>query len=147
MLVLIFYMSAQDGSESSNSSGVIVKTVVRIMFKDFESLDEASQTEIMTTATQIIRKVAHFTEYFLLSWAAFFHFTVINERVAIKRKLLWTFLFSALYAVSDEIHQLFVPGRSGNIKDVVIDCMGALLTVVIILLIRLIKEEKNKRGN
>ena len=43
----------------------------------------------------------------------------------------YAWIFCILYAMSDEFHQLFVPGRSGEIRDICIDSLGALLGIII----------------
>jgi len=40
-------------------------------------------------------------------------------------------LICILYAVSDEVHQLFIPGRGGQFKDVIIDSAGVLVEIII----------------
>ena len=72
-----------------------------------------------------MRKTAHFTEYAILG-ALFYlnliQFPKLNSRI---KKLLLPILFSFLYAITDEIHQIFVPGRSAQFRDVLIDTLGA----------------------
>ncbi len=73
----------------------------------------------------LFRKVAHITEYFILAlllYRAFkgsFHLSYLGL-------FLWSFSLTFLYAISDEIHQLFVFGRSGNLEDVMIDTLGII---------------------
>jgi len=42
------------------------------------------------------------------------------------KSLIFSFLLCAIYAVSDEIHQMYVPGRGAQTADVLIDCSGAV---------------------
>jgi hypothetical protein len=75
----------------------------------------------------VMRKLVHFTEYALLCflwWRAF------SARMRPDRAALAAFLVSALYAVTDEYHQSFVGGRSGNALDVAIDSAGAALVAL-----------------
>lgn len=56
-----------------------------------------------------------------------------------------------MYAISDEIHQLMVDGRSGNVRDVIIDSIGILIGIMVFLLIkgvfgRNVKKKKECRG-
>ncbi len=46
-----------------------------------------------------------------------------------RKEMFLPWLIAALYAASDEIHQLFVPGRSGQLSDVILDSAGALAGV------------------
>jgi VanZ family protein len=74
----------------------------------------------------LIKKGAHFLAYALL---AFLAFRVTREG---PRPYLIAFLIAFAYAVSDEIHQLFVDGRHGTAVDVVIDSLGALAALWLI---------------
>ncbi len=71
----------------------------------------------------ILRKCAHMMEYFIL---AFLFYRALKGTFTLNFKLL-IFIAAALsllYAVSDEVHQLFVVSRSGNIRDILIDFTG-----------------------
>ena len=57
--------------------------------------------------------------------------------------LLISFLIGCVYAISDEVHQLLVPGRSGSIQDILLDCGGIILGVLIAAgIIRLVKKRQ-----
>ena len=77
----------------------------------------------------LIRKTAHFTEYFIL---AFLTYSLLkeykNKRVNMTIK---TLIFCFLYACSDELHQTFVEGRSGVLKDCWIDLIGSVFFIII----------------
>ena len=53
-----------------------------------------------------------------------------------KQKILGSLLFGAFYAGTDELHQYFVPGRSAQVTDVVLDSFGVITGILIYLLIR-----------
>ena len=87
----------------------------------------------------IVRKGAHFTEYAVLAM-------LVANALRTYGKLRWYLpvAISAAYAVSDEVHQYFVPGRACRLLDMGIDTCGALFgTVVFSLLLWLIKKRKN----
>ena len=54
-----------------------------------------------------------------------------NNIKDLKKTGILSFLFSVIYAFSDEFHQTFVPGRDGNIVDVLIDSSGALVGILV----------------
>ena len=82
----------------------------------------------------IVRKAAHITEYAVLAAAVFFALYFWTNK---KRVLYFsTVVFCIFYAVTDEIHQLFVKGRSGRISDVLIDAVGVLIATGLIYLIK-----------
>lgn len=53
-----------------------------------------------------------------------------------------TLAFGFLYAASDEIHQLFVPGRSSDVFDFLIDCIGLALFAAVSAKLNPVREEK-----
>ena len=69
-----------------------------------------------------IPRVYHFTIFFLLS---FFIFITIKGKEKIRLKyILIALVFSIMYAILDEIHQMFVPLRDASIKDILVDTLG-----------------------
>jgi len=111
-LFFILFFSSQSGSSSSELSNHFVS-----FFHLFFS--------ISINLSFTIRKCAHFLEYFLL---AIFTYSLFSEYQAGRFQLfLFTFLFCVLFAISDEVHQLFVEGRSGRIFDVFLDSCGSFL--------------------
>ena len=85
----------------------------------------------------VIRKCAHFTEYMILGMSLFVtvrEFIPDEERVAAVQIVSWS--IGALYAVTDESHQSFVPGRSCEIRDILIDSCGVAAGVLIMNAIR-----------
>lgn len=78
----------------------------------------------------ILRKIAHITEYAILSILltnAFFSTTNLKEF----RIYSLSFILSVVYAISDELHQYFVPGRCFSITDILIDGIGAIVGIVL----------------
>jgi len=71
-----------------------------------------------------IKKSAHFAEYLIL--------TILWYRALGRKNPSYAILISLIYAFSDETHQLFVPGRGGNLRDVFIDSLGVFASVVLI---------------
>ena len=78
----------------------------------------------------IIRKIAHILEYGILTfllWCA-----VKNDKRPAYISLSWAAIFAIIYALTDEIHQGFVPTRHFSLYDVCIDSVGAILAAWII---------------
>lgn len=123
---IIFGFSSQNGEESGNLSGKIAKFVI-------EQLPIQKTQQILKRAEGIIRKIAHFSIYtvvgfLLMSFVSTYHLKE-NKRIGI------SLLIGIMYATTDEIHQKFVPGRSCQITDVIIDSMGVLLGILLLLTI------------
>ena len=127
----IFSMSSQNSTVSSNTSGGTIRMIMSTVPK-FDEQSEEVQDEIVESLQYITRKSAHFIGYMILGILAILLFLQYEN---IKYKGWSAFLLSVLYAISDEVHQLFVPGRSGQVKDVLIDSCGAALGIVIVILV------------
>jgi VanZ family protein len=80
----------------------------------------------METIVYLIRKLSHWSEYFILGILLIRALKAQIPRQPALRRMLWSILLATLYAVTDEYHQTLVPGRSANLLDVVIDSFGAL---------------------
>ena len=57
---------------------------------------------------------------------------VLKLRCSLRWAVRLAVLLSTVYAISDEVHQLYVPGRNGRVGDVVIDVCGVLLAAVVL---------------
>ncbi len=77
-------------------------------------------------ANFLTRKFAHLSEYAIL---CYLNYRALKRtaKISPKKNLLLSFLIAVVYAVTDEYHQTFVPGRSGNVFDWGIDSLGAFL--------------------
>ena len=118
---IIFSFSSQSGVSSQKLSDSLVPIILINKFPFLGIL---------------IRKTAHFMEYAILFFLAANYFKEFNN----PKYLFIALLFSILCAFFDEFHQLFVDGRSGQIKDVLIDSMGAFVTLLILRNIRVISK-------
>ena len=134
LMATIFCLSAQEADESSSLSDGITVKIIEGFFPDFEELSEIEQEEIIHDTTFYVRKLAHFSLYFLMG---VFSFLAISSYKKIKLflRFLFSYMFSVLYAVSDEIHQLFVPGRSCELRDVFIDSCGVVLALIVVFIV------------
>lgn len=144
-MIVIFTMSAQPANESSQTSSKFVSKVIDVIYSDFEGFSVEKQTNITHSITFIVRKTAHFLEYFILgALAAITAFTF--KKNSIYPKMLASALFSALYAVSDEVHQYFVPGRACRILDIGIDFAGSICAIVLMTIIILVAKRHKSGG-
>ncbi len=132
--VLIFMFSAQNANESNQTSGTIVIKIIETIYPKYNTLSAQEQMNVMNVISLAVRKLAHFTEYFILGvWAFFVSVTFNRFKLFIRAAL--AFLFCAFYSISDEIHQHFVLGRACRFLDVLIDCTGVLVAITLITLI------------
>ena len=123
MFTIFSFSSENDTESNSRSDGVIVKTCEFILNRKLTEKEKELYIEKYVT---VVRKTAHFTIYFLLGLA--FASFLKEFDLDTKKILLYTVLFVFLYACSDECHQLFIRGRSGEILDVLIDTSGGFIS-------------------
>lgn len=133
-MTVIFIMSAQPAKESSQLSDGIVTKVISAVYADFDDLSLSHQTTITDTVTFIVRKSAHFSEYFILGVLCFFVANTFKKRKFYVR-IVSAVIFAVVYAASDEIHQYFVPGRACRFGDICIDTAGSVLAIALLVLI------------
>lgn len=112
-----------NGTSSEALSGIFVDAA-----KTFPVLKTLGYTSLQ----MIVRKAAHMTEYAALGASSVWSLNWTERDKAEK----CAFLFSAMMAGIDEIHQLLVSGRSGNIVDVMVDCLGAYIGICLYSLLR-----------
>ncbi len=128
-MVFIFYMSSRTGNESTEQSSIISTFLTNVLEKVRQ--DGPQETERLNAVLEtVIRKAAHMAEYailFLLSYLAMVKISKSENRIYNK---LTAALISLLYACTDEMHQLLVPGRSGKMTDVAIDMIGVILVLL-----------------
>ena len=113
-IVIIFLFSNQNGTSSTNSSNIIVKFLY-----DLTKINE----DILIV---IIRKCAHIFEYFIL------YLLTYNCFKEYKTNKYMMISFCILCGIIDEIHQLFINGRSGNIIDIFVDSIGIIIGFILI---------------
>ena len=142
-MAFIFSMSSQNSEVSSNTSGETIKVVLSVIPK-FTDQPEEVQEKVVEDLQFITRKSAHFIAYMILGILAILLFLQYEN---INKKPQLAFLLCVVYAISDEVHQLFVPGRSGQVSDVIIDSSGSFVGIVVVLLcVTLLATKKQKRG-
>lgn len=142
---VIFMFSSRDGTISSNDSLKVGMTTGKIFVPDFEKKSLAEQIAFALGIDHPIRKLAHSMEYAVLGMLLV-GFLYNRERKFYS--FILAYIIAVLYAATDEYHQLYVPGRSGEIKDVFIDGFGAICGLSFLAVIMyLCHRHKNKKSN
>lgn len=136
-IVMIFHFSNQTGTQSSNTSGAVISLI-----NEFFGIDIQDAT--------LIRKIAHATEFAILTFFSYIALSSTNKisnktsyaespvklmRSDNEMNIVFTLWFTILNAIFDEYHQLFVEGRDGAIKDVLIDLIGIVIVLIIIRIV------------
>ncbi len=128
-MMIIFAFSNQKAVDSSNlSSGLIDRTVVKVYKVFYGDISKEKEEVIIEKYSYPIRKLAHYSLYFILGILSFL---VIVDYKNNKKLILYSMLICFLYACADEFHQLFIDGRSAEIKDVLIDSFGSLTSILL----------------
>lgn len=122
-MVVIFVFSSMNGDSSDEKSKFVIY-IFNLLGLNLDGI-------FGTLADFIVRKCAHFTEYFILYMLLY---NALKENFSFKKALLFSIIGVFLYASSDEFHQSFVPGRGPSFRDVCIDTSGGLLASVILYL-------------
>lgn len=131
-MLLIFFMSNQPADISNKQSDLVIKL--------FSAIGIDLNTHLGELASFVVRKGAHFTEYFILYC---FSITVCKNYVDIKKARIYCLFIVLGYAISDEIHQYFIPGREMAIRDVAIDFSGGVLGFIVNWIIYKFKSKDN----
>lgn len=130
----IFSMSHLDSVKSWFITGRVMVAVEQqadvVEEKDFE--EEITYYSSQEDKMLVYRKIAHVIEFFVL---VLLWINALYGLLPLKRCILTSFMISVLYAVFDEVHQLFIVGRTGTLKDVFIDSIGIVLGVSLALFI------------
>lgn len=124
--LLIYRFSAQPAGDSAITSNFVIDFMYSIYSGIFKG-----RLEINTFTEMVVhplRKMAHFSEYMILGIIAYKHIADYRK----DRAVIFSLLFSCMYAVSDEVHQYFVPGRACRISDMFIDSCGAIFGILLI---------------
>ncbi len=144
-MTVIFMFSAQPAPDSDVTSSSVIETLARVFNRDFETLSPTERFNIVEDWQYAVRKLAHFAEYAVLGFLCANALRAFN----LKRKVYYTVpsVFSGFYAVSDEVHQLFVEGRSCELTDMTIDTLGGIFgSVVFFIIIWIVKTLKTRKS-
>ena len=116
-MIIIYYLSSQSATVSSDVSFKITDVVYQLLNNVFNNIK-------VETLDSFIRNLAHFALYFVLGILLLnaLYYNNLDKR----NNVFIALLICASYSISDEIHQIFVPGRAFQISDIIIDILGSL---------------------
>lgn len=126
-MAVIFGFSVRPAAVSTQDSHKVGMMVGRIQIPEFEEWPKQRQISYAEKIDYPVRKMAHFAEYTVLG------ILILGagmESISLKAAVC-AWIFGTLYAVTDEVHQLFVSGRSGQVSDVILDSAGVLTGVLV----------------
>lgn len=125
MALMVHFSTQAWGGEQTQS---ILETILNW---GFPALLDGLSPKQLSTLNFLVRKGAHLTEYAMLTFLSFGVGTIGLQRFW-KSVLPLALIGSAIFAITDEVHQSFVPNRGASPIDVLIDITGALLAVGLI---------------
>lgn len=135
---MIFSFSADNAEESSAISAKVTDFLVQMYYKYTGGQAVVAETVEGLPIEEVIRKLAHFTEYMLVGLLSY------GIAVLWMEKQLTCFLLVLLQLIVsgafDEIHQYFVPGRYASVIDVVIDTAGGIAGIILLTILRKFKK-------
>ena len=131
-MITVFLFSNQPAVDSADTSTGVTETIIN--FFTHNSLSEEEKVELLGKLHPIIRKLAHYTLYTIGGFLIINYINTYDNSE--KRKIIYSICIGIIYACTDEFHQLFVEGRGGQIRDVLIDSLGVITGVCIFLCIK-----------
>ncbi len=134
-MLVIFTFSSKNSTVSNQTSKQLINKVITSYEKiSHKNIDKE---ELINKLNYPIRKLAHYSIYLILGIFVYNIFLISK----IKNKEIISIIVCFIYASLDEFHQLFVIGRTAQVKDILIDTLGSITAVIIL------KYIKNKRNN
>ena len=148
---IIFAFSNTQGEKSNDQSqglsNKIVETAIGMKSGD-KSTDELNKKLFANKAfrvNQIIRKIAHMSEYMILTFILILAFRSKHTwNMKIGKAIIIALVICLLYSITDEFHQTLVPGRTGMAIDCLIDTLGGTIAAIIYLIGYKIKNKTAK---
>ena len=142
LLIALFNFSGQEGEKSVSLSWEVTETVTKNV-KAIQKLENSKKEMVLGKFEHIIRKIAHFSLYTLVGILTMSLMSTYDLKQM--KRVGVSFGVGVLYAISDEIHQSFIPGRTSMVGDVFIDSCGVVFGIGIIwLMFRICKKITSK---
>ena len=129
---VIFGFSSQSGTESSSLSRKVTTKFVNI-FPYTRDLSIDTKENLIEHGEIIVRKLAHFSIYTLVGIFIMAFMFTFNTKLKIQFSI--SLLVGLIYAITDEYHQSWIPGRGPSVMDVCIDTLGVFTGILIVLAI------------
>ena len=131
-LTAIFGFSEQQGPDSRALSRGVARKIIDVL-PVLKDKPEQEKYILVLKSQAVIRKTGHITEYAILGMTLTAFLCTFKIK---KRNITYTvIILGMIYAITDEIHQIFTPDRTPLVKDVIIDTIGVAIGVMIIMVI------------
>lgn len=132
-MAVIFRFSSSSGESSTKTSRGTLEKIIVIFNKN---IDEIRLNEIVKKYDVYFRKLTHYGIYLIGGMIIFSMYYNLNKlkEGKVKYVKVLSIVTGIIYAATDELHQYFVIGRSGEVADVVLDSIGIATGVVMVWL-------------
>lgn len=132
-MIVIFGFSSQNCIDTNNVSHKVTSKIAEKAFSGYSQLTPDTQSIVTEQLNHFIRKLAHFSLFFILGFMTYSAVFILTCRY--KKSFVSAALVSLVYGSLDELHQMFVPGRTPLVKDVIIDTFGGICGAVLCLIL------------
>lgn len=122
--ITIFMFSHQSAEQSSKVSQSVLHEILLRIHPGYADMEAIEQISVIAIYHRWIRTAAHFILYML--WGFTLSILLKTYQFGRKKMSVTVLVSGIIYAVSDEIHQLFAKGRSAQMTDVITDVFGIL---------------------
>lgn len=127
-MIVIFRFSSQNCADTNSVSYGVTSKLASIIFSEYDQLNAENQNLLTEQLNHFVRKMAHFSLYFILGFM-----TSLSVFLAV-HKYIKSFAAGVtvcfIYGSLDEIHQIYVPGRTPLVRDVIIDTAGGVCGIL-----------------
>lgn len=132
-MAVIFMFSAQEGETSSKLSGAVTESFITTVNPADGNIEKLLDESYFLKIERFVRKFAHLLVYIVLGGLLMGALLCYPMKQSLR--MLLAFLLSALYAASDEFHQMFVSARHASVTDVGIDSLGACIGILAVSIV------------
>lgn len=140
-LWIIFGFSNQNGEESGTISRKITEAITKNI-KSIQNLEITQKEKVLSKIEHIVRKLAHFSLYTSVGFLTMS--LMLTYRFINKQRIILSLCIGITYAITDEIHQMYVPNRGPSLGDVLIDTTGVIFGITIVIIgIKVLKKIKS----
>ena len=126
---IIFGFSGQNGDQSGALSRQITEYIAKNI-KTIQNMNNDQKEKVLKKMEYYVRKLAHFSLYAIVG--ILIMTLLFTYKLRQRTRIISRLTIGTIYAISDEIHQSFIPGRTPMVGDVMIDMCGVLAGIVIV---------------
>ena len=138
-MIFIFSNSAQNSTASAETSKGVTELVAPVIIPEYAEMNEEEKAVAILSLNAILREAAHLLQFTPIGFCLYLLLSTYTDKETLQKyKIPLTLGFGLIYAISDEIHQLFSPGRAFELFDIFMDisgvtvgCFGAIILLLI----------------